>query len=414
MEQEIRSIPDLFLPDDLGDPTGAAFGEIEQPLAGGNVNAGVVRIGDTVRRPAGPHTPAVHALLDHLHEVGFRYAPRPSGIDEQGREVLTYLPGVSVHPHRTELLDADRSLIEIGRLIREFHDASAGFVPPVDAQWQVLIPDVGADLIVHHDLAPWNIVAGPAGGWGLIDWDVAAPGTRLWDLAYAAHGFVPLTADPTEARPDPARRLRVLVDAYGLDEDDRRRLVELLAARTRSMYDLLAHGAATATEPWATLWREGHGQTWAGNTEYIDANTATWRAALLDEQDIGEAGDGRTHTVGSGERAENGDDAIKRRVVDHAVDAVQQAGPADLAAVGHPRALHDRPGSLVLDLGDGDDLVHVEDVDDEAPGGPAHLGGVPAAPQLLTDSPAHLPCRPPRTSATEGPPRPPRAPDSRS
>ena len=36
--------------------------DVEEPLRGGNVSARVVRVGDTVRRPAGPHTPAVHAL----------------------------------------------------------------------------------------------------------------------------------------------------------------------------------------------------------------------------------------------------------------------------------------------------------------------------------------------------------------
>jgi hypothetical protein len=51
----------------------------ETPLSGGNMSSGVVRVGDTVRRPAGPWTPAVHALLAHLHEAGFRCAPRPLG-----------------------------------------------------------------------------------------------------------------------------------------------------------------------------------------------------------------------------------------------------------------------------------------------------------------------------------------------
>jgi hypothetical protein len=63
--------------------------EPEIPLAGGNMSSGVVRVGDTVRRPAGAWTPAVHALLSHLDSVGFRGAPRPLGIDEHGREVLT-------------------------------------------------------------------------------------------------------------------------------------------------------------------------------------------------------------------------------------------------------------------------------------------------------------------------------------
>lgn len=28
-------------------------------------------MGNTVRRPAGPHTPFVHSLLDHLKDIGF-------------------------------------------------------------------------------------------------------------------------------------------------------------------------------------------------------------------------------------------------------------------------------------------------------------------------------------------------------
>jgi hypothetical protein len=58
----------------------------------GNVST-VVRIADTVRRGTGPWTPAVHALLRYLEEVGFDGAPRVRGIDEQGREILTYLSG---------------------------------------------------------------------------------------------------------------------------------------------------------------------------------------------------------------------------------------------------------------------------------------------------------------------------------
>lgn len=98
--------------DRLGD------GGSEQPLVGGNVNGGVVRVGDTVRRTAGPHTPAVHAFLQHLYEVGFDGAPRPLGFDEQGREVLTFVPGVVPWPARFDLLEPDAALVRVARLIR--------------------------------------------------------------------------------------------------------------------------------------------------------------------------------------------------------------------------------------------------------------------------------------------------------
>ena len=51
----------------------------------------VHRRGDVVIRDTGPWSPAVHALLRHLEDVGFAAAPRlvGSGLDHDGREVLT-------------------------------------------------------------------------------------------------------------------------------------------------------------------------------------------------------------------------------------------------------------------------------------------------------------------------------------
>jgi Phosphotransferase enzyme family len=252
----------------------------EQPLRGGNVSAGVVRVGDTVRRPAGPHTAAVHALLSYLHSAGFEGAPRPLGIDAQGREVLSFIPGTVPWPGNFGLLDPAERLARAARLIRAFHDAVAGFAPPADAHWQALIPAEGdCDIIAHHDLAPWNLVIGPR--WAFIDWDCAAPGTRLWDVAYAIHGFVPMSASPRWRRPDAGPRLRAFADAYGLDEAQRRDLVPLLARRARAMHGFLAREAAAGAEPWAGLWAAGHGEAWRADTAYLEGQEAAWASALL-------------------------------------------------------------------------------------------------------------------------------------
>jgi hypothetical protein len=163
----------------------------EHPLGGGNVAAGVVRVGDTVRKPAGFWTPAVDALLTHLRRAGFTGAPRPLGRDDQGRQVLEYVPG----PTAMDQPQLDEAgLHRVGRLIRELHDRSAGFSPPPGSRWNVVIAPDRADLVCHHDLAPWNL---------FIDWDGAGPGSRLWDLAYAMKGFVPGPA----ARRGPRRAL---------------------------------------------------------------------------------------------------------------------------------------------------------------------------------------------------------------
>jgi len=237
----------------------------EVPLGGGNMSEGVVRAGGTVRRPAGPWTPAVHALLAYLHDVGFRGAPRPLGIDDDGREVLTFMPGTVAWPGHFHLLDAGGQLRRVARLIREFHDAVAGFEPPPGARWQALMPADGDEIIAHHDLAPWNLVIGGS-QWAFIDWDTAAPGTRLWDLAYAMHGFVPLSANPCIAY---------------LTEQQRADIIPLLARRTRAMHDFLARQAARGAQPWARLWREGHGDAWLADTRFIVQHERRWHQALL-------------------------------------------------------------------------------------------------------------------------------------
>jgi hypothetical protein len=53
-------------------------------LAGGN-SADVVRIGDTVRRVAGPWTPSVHRLLRMLRAAEITEVPEPLGFDDRGR-----------------------------------------------------------------------------------------------------------------------------------------------------------------------------------------------------------------------------------------------------------------------------------------------------------------------------------------
>jgi hypothetical protein len=98
--------------------------------AGGNLAGDVVWIGETVRRRAGPWTPAVHQLLRHVERMGFRGAPRALGTDDGGRECPSFVLGSVVHARTLD--DAD--LARVGRLIRNFHTTVAAFVPFADAQ----------------------------------------------------------------------------------------------------------------------------------------------------------------------------------------------------------------------------------------------------------------------------------------
>jgi hypothetical protein len=107
----------------------------EVVLCGGNMTP-VVRVGDTVRRAAGPWTPTIHALLRHLRASGLSMVPESLGIDEQGREIISLLPGqVATYPLADYVL-AERTLVRVARLLRAYHDATTSFATLPDAVWQ--------------------------------------------------------------------------------------------------------------------------------------------------------------------------------------------------------------------------------------------------------------------------------------
>ena len=118
--------------------------------------------------------------------------------------------------------------------------------------------------------------------WVLIDWDNAGPGSRLWDLAYAAHGFIPLFPQTPVA--DATGLLTALVDGYGLDQQGMADLVDLLVPRTLSMYQLLERGFEERHQPWARLWEDGHGRVWKADANYTDAHLTRFREALRDRK----------------------------------------------------------------------------------------------------------------------------------
>jgi Ser/Thr protein kinase RdoA (MazF antagonist) len=236
----------------------------------------VVRVGSTVRKPAGASTAAVEALLDHFAEIGFSGAPRSLGRDELGRHILEYVPGemASMLPPFT----ADE-LRRLGGLIHELHDGAQGFQPTQVPQWNVVIAPDREDLICHHDLAPWNLVR-DGDRWVFIDWDGAGPGSRLWELAYAASTFINFRAggDPVLDGP----RLRALADGYGLDQQQRTAFPALIGAHTRAMYELLHSASLTGGQPWARLYTEGRGEHWGPAADYIEAHLEQWTSALVD------------------------------------------------------------------------------------------------------------------------------------
>ena len=234
-------------------------------------------MGDTVRRPAGPWTPAVHALLHHLEAAGFDAAPRALGSDSEGREVVTYAAGDVVWPGHFELLESDDALAEIAQLIRRYHDVVATFVPPDGARWWDLSADPSGtdELVCHNDLAPWNLVRGDDGTWTFIDWDLAAPGRRSWDLGWALLSFVPLTPDRPLGEQATVRRLHVFMEAYGAPEELDQALAGAIERGTHEAARIRELGEQ-GREPFVRLRDEGHAEIWARAAERVSANASRW------------------------------------------------------------------------------------------------------------------------------------------
>lgn len=246
----------------------------EELLSGGNVTP-VVRVDDTIRRVVGPWSAAVHSLLLHLKARGFSGAPRFLGIDEQGREILTFIEGeVGRYPYPSYIL-SDGVLLEAACLVRRYHDATTDYTPPAHAAWQFTYPDATRhEVICHNDLAPYNMVFVDEQPQALIDFDTAGPGPRAWDLAYAAYRFVPLSyaqdveqlglANPAEQ----ARRLHEFCHAYNeagdagntgnagdvqLDE-----ILALVEPRVQALCDLLITRSSAGEAAYQQMVADGH------------------------------------------------------------------------------------------------------------------------------------------------------------
>ena len=171
---------------------------------------GVVRVGDTVRRPPRYATQLMRDVLVHLERAGFDAAPRWLGFDETGRDVLSWIDGETLtergqmHPYIGDppgrLTFSDQQIAAVMHLLRRYHDA------------------FGDDVICHGDFGPWNIVWRDGLPFAVIDFDNAYRGDVADDVAYALRMFISYgfgRAAPAEL----VRRTGAALQAYGASFD---------------------------------------------------------------------------------------------------------------------------------------------------------------------------------------------------
>lgn len=255
----------------------------EQVLVGGTANRGrVIRIGDTVRRPMRPASAATHALLRHLETVGFGGAPRFLGVDERGREVLSYIEGEAVVPPYPRWAMTDTALVSVASLLRDYHDATLGFRADRHV-WSDAVPRRyrRAGVTSHNDPNLDNIVFRDGRAVAMIDFDLASPGSRAWDVACAARLWSPLRSDvdiKDARRGAGVERFRRFVDAYGLEGEERALVIDAVPATHDWCYAIVRDGAESGVEGFVDYW-------WHGGADRA-ARTRAWytdSGALLRE-----------------------------------------------------------------------------------------------------------------------------------
>lgn len=250
------------------------------PLYGGTANRGrVVRVGDTVVRPTAPFRPATHALLAHLDTVGFDGAPRVLSVHSDpggpATETLSYIAGRAAVPPVPEDLLTDEALVSVADLLRRYHRAVASF-DPAGYAWPRPVPArYRTGLVSHNDVYPANVVFRDGRAVALIDFDLAGPGSAVWDFAAAARLFVPLLdeADVTDSRQGRAvERFRVFLAASGLPRAMRTCVADALLANHDWTYEIVTEAAAAGHAGFAEHWRSvapaaNRARRWCGRNQ---------------------------------------------------------------------------------------------------------------------------------------------------
>ncbi|MEK3905111.1 aminoglycoside phosphotransferase family protein [Paenibacillus sp. FSL R7-0179] len=268
----------------------------EEKLTGGNVNE-IIRKADTVRRPTGSWSTSIHALLQHLEQQNFAGAPRFLGVDEAEREILSFLPGEvpgNAYPELEPYMWSEEALTGLARLLRSYHDATEGFVAnSIHTEWQLPYADPAAhEVICHNDAALYNVVFEHRVPVALIDFDMAGPGPRLWDIAYTLYTSVPLarfapdyltgSTVPYQAdlhAADRQRRIELFFEAYGLavPED----LHDWLTRRLTAMCHTLKKEAEAGNPAFVKMVEEGHLAHYERELQFIADHYSEWTTAAL-------------------------------------------------------------------------------------------------------------------------------------
>ena len=257
---------------------------IENEILHGGRERKIAKAADKVIRPAGPATPHIHAALSFMHENGFTFVPKPYGITEDGREILSFVEGTVYNDSFPDEIRTDEVLMEAASLLRRYHDVIQRYMSKLTGNETWTLPArAPAEVLCHGDIAPYNTTVIDGHIHGIIDFDLLHPGPRLWDLAYAVYRWVPFVspdnADYQGGLDEQLRRLRLFVDTYDLHESERQQLPDRMIQRLQYLVDFMTSQADNGNEDFQKNIEDGHAKLYQEDIRYMKEH----RQAMLEK-----------------------------------------------------------------------------------------------------------------------------------
>lgn len=259
--------------------------ENEEKLSDGNVT-NVYRTGDTVRRDLKNDSPKIHIVLEHLENKGFTHAPKFLGIDERNREILSFIEGESGNYPLKKYMWSNDALKEIAKMLRLYHDAVSDF--PIDENWQPIDNTPRPfEVVCHNDFAVYNIIFNHEKPVGIIDFDLVAPGPKLWDIAYALYTCVPLSRlwhtetceavyyHPSKDAERTKQRVKLFFESYGIAGMEKG-FLEMVLLRVEGLCKTMQRKAKEGDMAFQKMIDEGHYEHYQQELEFIREHGKEW------------------------------------------------------------------------------------------------------------------------------------------
>lgn len=167
---------------------------------------------------------------------------------------------------------------KIAEMLRGYHDAVEAF-PFIEEFEPLDNTPANYEVLCHNDFALYNIIFQGGKPAGIIDFDVARPGPRIWDIAYTLFNCVPLGRYHPFEKAEHAQkinaRIKKFFTSYGVVPPCD--LFEIVKRRLEGLCHTLIRKAEEGDPAFQKMVKEGHVDHYKKEIQFIRSYEKTWK-----------------------------------------------------------------------------------------------------------------------------------------